>query len=156
MFFPISVPPLRERGGDIIQLAGKFAHNFSSKSGISIDKFNDLNISKMKSYDWPGNVRELQNVIERAVITSEDGILNLELTESKNSIIPEEQLENIKKEARILTAKEIQQIEIDNIIKALDATDWKVSGEKGAAKLLGIPATTLSSKIKAFGLKRST
>ena len=154
--FPISVPPLRERGDDIIQLAEKFAQNFSSKSGISIKQFNDTNISRMLSYNWPGNVRELQNVIERAVITSEDGVLSLELTQTEKLIPAKGQEENVNTETRILTAKEIQQIEIDNILKALNATDWKVSGENGAAKLLGIPATTLSSKIKSFGLKRST
>jgi len=153
--FPISVPPLRERGNDIIQLAEKFAQNFSSKSGIPIKQFNDTNISRMLGYTWPGNVRELQNVIERAVITSEDGVLSLELTQTEKSNTPKKADEYINTENKILTAKEIQQIEIDNILKALNATDWKVSGEKGAAKLLGIPATTLSSKIKSFGLKRS-
>jgi len=153
--FPISVPPLRERGDDIIQLAEKFAQNFSSKCGIPIKQFNDLNIRRMLEYQWPGNVRELQNVIERAVITSENGILNLELAKAKDDFISEEQVDSLNTESRILTAKEIQQIEIDNILRALDATDWKVSGENGAAKLLGIPATTLSSKIKSFGLKRT-
>ena len=153
--FPISVPPLRERGNDIIQLAEKFAQSFSEKCGIPIKPINDLNKRKMLEYEWPGNVRELQNVIERAVITSENGILNLELIQTKDDLIPEEQIESSDAESRILTAKEIQQIEIDNILRALEATNWKVSGENGAAKLLGIPSTTLSSKIKSFGLKRS-
>lgn len=153
--FPVSVPPLRDRGNDIILLAEKYAQNFSLKSGIPVKPINDLNIKSMLSYAWPGNVRELQNVIERAVITSEEGELNIEIPQTEKNISSEipENIANTEK--KILTAKEIQQIEIDNIIKALDATDWKVSGENGAAKLLGIPSTTLSSKIKAFGLKRS-
>jgi len=153
--FPVSVPPLRDRGNDIILLAEKYAQNFSLKSGIPVKPINDLNIKSMLSYAWPGNVRELQNVIERAVITSEEGELNIEIPQTEKNISSEipENIANTEK--KILTAKEIQQIEIDNIIKALDATDWKISGENGAAKLLGIPSTTLSSKIKAFGLKRS-
>lgn len=153
--FPIQVPPLRERGSDIIQLAEKFAQNFSAKSGIPIKGFNEINKNMLISYRWPGNVRELQNVIERAVITSENGILNLELPKIELQNITQLHENSLKDTTKILTAKEIQQIEIDNILRALEATEWKVSGENGAAKLLGIPSTTLSSKIKSFGLKRS-
>jgi len=153
--FPVSVPPLRDRGNDIILLAEKYAQSFSLKSGIPVKPINNLNIKCMLSYAWPGNVRELQNVIERAVITSEEGELNIEIPQTEKNISSEIPENIVNTEKKILTAKEIQQIEIDNILKALDATDWKVSGENGAAKLLGIPPTTLSSKIKAFGLKRS-
>ena len=153
--FPISVPPLKDRGNDIIELAEKFAQNFSEKSGIPVKKINDRNINKLMSHSWPGNVRELQNVIERAVITSEDGNINIELAQTENYASSENAENILDSETKILTAKEIQQIEIDNILRALESTDWKVSGENGAAKLLGIPSTTLSSKIKSFGLKRS-
>ena len=153
--FPLSVPPLRERGEDIILLADKFAESFSSRLGITTEPIDQQNREKLLSYDWPGNIRELQNVIERAVLTSEKGILNIEIPGSDSVSVKSKELSDAKSKEKILTSSEIQQIEKDNIIKALEATNWKISGDKGAAKLLGIPPTTLTSKIKALGIKRS-
>ena len=111
---------------------------------------------RLLAYNWPGNIRELQNVIERAAITACNGQLNLDRalpetagtgTETK---LPE--LEN--KPSRVLTIKEIQAMERENIILALNASDWKVAGATGAAAMLQIKSTTLSSRIKALGIKR--
>jgi transcriptional regulator of acetoin/glycerol metabolism len=101
-------------------------------------------------------VRELQNVIERAVITSQGGRLNLDraLPEIDKDIsttttaLAEEQTE------RIRTIHEIEELERQNLIRALEATNWRVSGENGAARLLGINSSTLSSRMKALGIKR--
>jgi len=153
--FPIPVPPLRERGDDIIMLAKNFAESFSSRLGIRTHPIDQSNTEKLLSYHWPGNVRELQNIIERAVITSENGTLNIEISPNDSQLSTTEEKPSIDGDESILTASEIHQIEKENIIKALEATNWKVSGEKGAARLLGIPPTTLSSKIKALGIKRS-
>ena len=153
--FPIQVPPLRERNEDIILLAENFAQKFSSRLGITIEPINQHTRRKLLTYHWPGNIRELQNVIERAVITSENGVINIDIPLPDSDIHAQSKKSSDDLKEEILTAEEIQQIERDNIIKALEATNWKISGEKGAAKLLGIPPTTLSSKIKALGIKRS-
>jgi len=154
--FPIEVPALRERGDDIIKLASSFSEKSAHKMGINISPLSDEDMMRFKLYQWPGNVRELQNVIERAVITSRDGKLNLDqaLPEmpSKNLNSSEEIHDGGSSQVR--TAKEILDIERSNIILALESTSWRVSGDKGAAALLGIPSTTLSSRIKALGIER--
>jgi PAS domain S-box-containing protein len=151
--YPIFVPPLRERGDDIIRLATEFINRFSREQGIKPPKLTADIQEKLLSYNWPGNVRELQNVIERAVITSRDDVLNME------GIIPDENNSSYNSAAeysfnKILSQKELQEFEKANIIRALKTTNWKISGNDGAANLLGLPSTTLSSKIKALGLKK--
>ena len=154
--FPLTVPPLRERGEDIIKLASVFAEKFASRTGISLKPLSQEQIERMMAYSWPGNIRELQNVIERAVITSQEGRLNLEHALPVTSLNLDSSKERSKAthEKRVLTHKELQDMERENIIAALEKTKWKVSGEDGAARLLGIPHTTLSSRIKALGIKR--
>jgi formate hydrogenlyase transcriptional activator len=111
---------------------------------------------RLKRYEWPGNIRELQNVIERTVITAERGRLNLdralpETAEKRNQTPPP--LDEPEPTA-IFTSAQLQSLERDNLLKALSATRWRVSGKSGAAKLLGIPPSTLNSRLKALGLKR--
>ena len=97
----------------------------------------------MTAYDFPGNVRELENLIERGVITSRAGKLNLtDFNPNQNKVKP----------TQFLTLEEMQR---QYIAKVLQKTNWRVSGDKGASKILGIPPTTLFSKIKKFGIKRS-
>ncbi len=152
--YPIYVPPLRERGNDIIRLANEFITRFSRKLGVDPPKMSMEAGERLLSYHWPGNIRELQNIIERSVITSRDGTLNL------GSLFPEESGRGIPpigedvKSDKILSQEELQNIEKENIIRALKSTNWKISGGDGAARLLGIPPTTLSSKIKVMGLKK--
>ncbi len=154
--FPLTVPPLRERGEDIIKLASVFAERFASSIGISVRPLSQEQIERMMSYRWPGNIRELQNVIERAVITSHNGRLNLDhaLPDTSPNIESSEERSKVTPAKRIFTHKELEELERENIIAALEKTNWKVSGENGAASLLGIPNTTLSSRIKALGIKR--
>ena len=152
--FPIYIPPLRERGNDIIKLANEFITRFSRKLGMDPPKLSWEAGERLLSYNWPGNIRELQNIIERSMITSKDGKLNL------CNILPEDSGGRIQvaredvKPDKIFSQVELQQIEKENIIRALRSTNWKISGGDGAAKLLGIPPTTLSSKIKVMGLKK--
>jgi transcriptional regulator with GAF, ATPase, and Fis domain len=154
--FPLELPPLRERGEDIIKLAALFAEKFAKRMGVTLRPFTRAEIDAMMSYNWPGNVRELQNVIERAVITSSDGYLNLERAlpqtgeESTRESPPGDRLQ----EKRILTQMEMDELEKRNIAAALELAGWRVSGENGAARLLGMPPTTLASRIKALGITR--
>jgi len=151
--FPITVPPLEDRGEDIIKLAEVFSNKVSKRIGVSIEPLNEEQKIALLNHDWPGNVRELQNVIELAVIASNNGILNLDralpTTISKKM---DSKIDNT--EQSLQTIEEIQEMERDNILRALTKTNWRVYGEKGAAKLLGIPPTTLSSKMKSLGIKK--
>ncbi len=151
--FPITVPPLKDRGEDIIKLAEVFSNKISEKIGASVEPLNEEQKIALLRHDWPGNVRELQNVIELAVITSQNGVLNLERALPSN--ILDKVDSKIKNSEQLLqTIEEIQEMEMDNIIRALTKTNWRIYGEKGAAKLLGTPPTTLSSKMKSLGIKK--
>ena len=153
--FPIRLPPLRERLDDIAMLATAFARNFARRMGRPLEPLSDDCVKRLQSYSWPGNVRELQNIIERAMITSRDGRLNLDraLPESGalRAIKPSESGVTPK---NVHTAKEFEELERNNIIAALEASRWKVAGQKGAAQLLGVKPTTLSSRIRALGIER--
>jgi len=153
--FPIELPPLRERGDDISLLASTFANKFAQRMGRLIEPFSEACIGRLKAYGWPGNVRELQNVIERAVITARDGTLNLDraLPESAKEMIAEAVL-SAETPKRVRTAKELEELERANLMAALETTGWRVAGETGAAQLLGVKPTTLSSRIKALGIER--
>ncbi|MGB3728563.1 MAG: sigma 54-interacting transcriptional regulator [Thermodesulfobacteriota bacterium] len=153
--FQINVPPLRERGADIEKLANAFLGKFSKRNGINLQPLSDQDIIRLNSYNWPGNIRELQNVVERAVITSIDGRLNLEqaLPETSGLDIPEIAA-SIMDNENVISDKELKDIEKANIQRALNKTDWKISGKEGAAAMLGIPTSTLNSKIKSFDIKR--
>lgn len=150
--FPIEVPALRDRGNDVCLIADKMIEHFSSSLNISMKKLNSAQKKQLLAYDWPGNVRELQNLVERAVIVSKGGEIDWSIIlPTANGI---EKKAALLESEHILTSKEILQLEKDNILKALKQTRWKISGTDGAATLLGIPPTTLASKIKAFGLTR--
>jgi PAS domain S-box-containing protein len=153
--FPITLPPLRERPEDITMLASAFAKKFAQRFGRNLEPLSEDCLRRLRSYGWPGNVRELQNIIERAVITSHDGRLNLDraLPESVNAIAAAlSRGENINH--RVRTAKELEELERQNILAALQSVEWKIAGERGAAQLLGMKPTTLSSRMKALGIER--
>src|SRR5262245_41220789 len=153
--FPIEVPPLRERGDDICLLASFFVNWYAQRMGRSLAPLSQDAARRLQSYGWPGNVRELQNVIERAVIISRNGELNLDraLPESAKDA-PPNRLAMAEIRETVRTATEMEQLERQNILAALERTGWQVAGESGAAKLLGMKPTTLSSRIKALGIKR--
>lgn len=155
--FPINLPPLRERGEDVLLLAHTFVQHFSQRMGRTVTPLSSDALRRLMAYHWPGNVRELQNVIERAVITSTNGQLNLdralpEVEEKRSS--PPESLKH-QPSPSVRTIQELQDLERQNILLALEQSGWKVSGETGAAKLLGINASTLASRMKALGITRS-
>lgn len=151
--FPISIPPLRDRGDDVILLARKFAERFAQKIGKKVMPPTPECIRRLKAYHWPGNIRELQNVIERAVITSVDGALNLDRalpelpSASNNAAQP-------TLDRRVRPAKEFTQLERENILLALETTGWRIAGKDGAAQLLGLKPSTLASRMKALGIER--
>ena len=152
--FPIEVPPLRDRGDDIVQLASHFLTQACKDFRHSPMQLSSKQVDLLKSYSWPGNVRELKNVIERAVILSKGKTLRLDLgmaevTQSE----PQRETHSTPEPQRILTEEELKQFEKDNLLRALEATNWRVSGPNGAATVLGVKATTLRDRMRKFGLK---
>jgi PAS domain S-box-containing protein len=151
--FPITVPPLRDRGEDIIKLAEVFSNKVSKRNSVLVEPLDDEQKIALLKHDWPGNVRELQNVIELAVITSKNGILNLDRALPKtltNTVDSRIQIT----ENSLQTIEDLQEMEKENIVRALAKSNGRIYGEKGAAKLLGLPPTTLSSKMKSLGIKK--
>jgi len=153
--FPLRVPPLRERGGDVVRLAEHFARSFAESLGRTVAPLGESERARLSSYDWPGNVRELQNVIERALLTSVDGRhLNLDraLPEPASVAAPAP-AEPSPEPDRILTDAELRDRERANLVRALAASGGKVSGPGGAAQRLGLRPSTLSSRMKALGVR---
>ncbi len=152
--FPIVVPPLRERKEDIPALAGHFlklAQEKFNRTGIQLSK---ANILTLENYDWPGNIRELQNVIERAVIIAPANRLVLDLPKNPKSRGGAPPKTTVPASGPVLTFDDVKQFERQNILNALHRANWKIFGKNGAAELLGIPPTTLTSRIQRMGLKK--
>lgn len=151
--FPLEMPPLRERDEDIVRLAVDFCARYAQRIGREIAPLTDSDALRLRAYTWPGNVRELQNVVERAVITSLDGALNLNraLPESAPDLSAQFTATGMD---QVRTADEIQEIERNNIVLALETSGWRVAGENGAASLLGIHASTLSSRMKSLQIRK--
>jgi formate hydrogenlyase transcriptional activator len=154
--FPIHVPALRERGRDVEQLAAAFTQRFARRMGKRVGPLDEQQLRHLRSYDWPGNVRELQNVIERAIIFTSGHRLELEraLGSPPSTQPPPTTPLPAPQPDRVLTVREMEQFERANITRALERCGWKVSGEGGAARLLGLPPTTLNSRMKALGIRR--
>ena len=148
--FPITVPPLRDRRDDIALLAQAFLRRATQKMGRTLEPFSPAAIARLQAYDWPGNVRELQNVVERSVIIAEDARPNLERALPILETLPS----SLAAGERVLTIGELQDLEKKNLLAALQACKWKVAGEDGAAKLLGMKPSTLNSRISALNIKK--
>ncbi len=140
--FPIKIPPLRERKEDIPLLVNHFVRKFAKKTGKTITTVSQDVLDRLTDYDWPGNVRELENIIERAVIITPGEQLVIGDWLPKSSTPPDS------------TAGTLEEVERDHIIRVLKRTNWRVSGEKGAAKILGINAKTLDSRMRKLNIRR--
>jgi formate hydrogenlyase transcriptional activator len=144
--FSITVPPLRERAADIPLLTNWMLHKFCKQLGREIKNIPKATMKDLESYSWPGNVRELQNVIERSVINTKGD--KLYLTDKLNIPVsdPAPYIVN--------SSKTLSEVEQDYIVNTLKKTRWKIEGESGAASILGLPPSTLRSRIKKYGIKR--
>lgn len=140
--FPIQVPPLRERKEDIPLLVPHFIKKYATKTGKPVEETSHKFMQRLMHYDWPGNVRELENIIERAVILSEDGRIQA------NDWIPSVQTVSGH------SLPSLEDNERQHILKALKITNWRLSGKNGAANLLNIKRTTLQARMKKLGIKR--
>jgi formate hydrogenlyase transcriptional activator len=141
--FPITVPPLRERREDIPALVAHFVQKDATKLGKRIERVPAQVMAALAAYAWPGNVRELEHVVERAMIVS-DGP---ELTAA--DWLPKPHATSSPTQVATLV-----DVERGHILNVLEATGWRVSGSGGAADLLGLPPTTLESRMKKLGIGR--
>ena len=155
--FPIDVPPLRERGDDVIQLAQHFLDQTCKDFGRKPMLLTRSQANDLRDYKWPGNIRELKNVIERAIILSPGNVFRLDLSMPKFSAeYPDSRPTEVTHEAGsgVLTEKEMREYQRKNLIAALELTNWRVSGPGGAAELLGVRPTTLTDRIRTFGIRK--
>jgi formate hydrogenlyase transcriptional activator len=141
--FPVTIPPLRDRREDIAPLVEHYVEVFCCRIGKSIDNIPEEFVDACKSYSWPGNIRELQNVIERAVILSNDNSLPNILRPARSALaLAFPPSTTLKESERIL------------ILGALEATGWMVGGPYGAAARLGMKRTTLIARMKKHRILR--
>jgi transcriptional regulator with GAF, ATPase, and Fis domain len=150
--FPIEVPPLRERKDDILMLVEYFVQRFATKGGKRVRLIDNKTVDLLQSYAWPGNIRELQNVIERSVILSSGEVLSVdELWLSKETALPASRVKaqpTVRGEVDPRSEREI-------IEAALAESRGRVSGPSGAAARLGIPRSTLESRIRALIINKT-
>jgi len=140
--YPINVPPLRERREDITSLIEHFVGVFSKKMGKEITLLAPSTLESLRSYLWPGNVRELANVIERAVITSTGTILQIS---NISEMLPAGSPQKL--------SKTLEEVEREHITAVVEAAGWKIEGPEGAAKILGLPPSTLRARMKKLEIQ---
>jgi len=152
--FPIEVLPLRKRPGDIAPLALHFLEQTCRELGRDPLRLTQQQAASLKIHTWPGNIRELKNVIERAVILTKGDRLRLDL--AMPSDLPTQPAEDTTppNQSEILTDAAFRDMEKANMIAALRHTGWRISGPDGAADLLGLKPSTLTYRMKVFGIQR--
>ncbi|WP_279426337.1 sigma-54 interaction domain-containing protein [Anaeromyxobacter terrae] len=156
--FPLRLPPLRERGDDVVLIATAMAESLARRLGRAVAPPGPADAAALRGYSWPGNVRELRNAVERAIITSSDGFLHLDrvlptpalpfATASAGPVAAR------RVDGEILTARRLRQLERDNMIAALERAGWRVGGVRGAAALLDVSPSTFKSRMKALEIRR--
>jgi transcriptional regulator with GAF, ATPase, and Fis domain len=147
--FPLKVPPLRDRLDDLPVLAFSFLEQAARRMHSATPALTREHVQELTSYPWPGNVRELQNVIERAVILAHGGTLRFGLHQAADSLVA-----GTEHQAPVSTRKQLLELERRSIVEALQRSGGKIYGADGAAELLGMRPTTLTSKIAALRIKR--
>jgi formate hydrogenlyase transcriptional activator len=142
--FPITLPPLRERAGDIPLLVDHFVRIFASRQGKSIEHVPDEVMTALVRYDWPGNVRELQNFIERSVILTRGAELRAPIAELTHQETPSRVVRTLADADRA------------HIMATVRQTNWVIGGPNGAAAKLGLKRTTLLYKMQRLGISKET
>jgi transcriptional regulator with GAF, ATPase, and Fis domain len=148
------VPPLRERDDDVVQLAQHFLEKTCKDFGRDSLSLTRTQAANLRAYNWPGNVRELKNVIERAVILSTGKVLRLDLSMPGLKLSSSTLAVAMGSRDEVLTETDMRDFQKNNIIRALDRADWKISGKGGAAELLGVRPTTLADRVRTHKIRK--
>ena len=143
------MPPLRSRLEDVPLIAASFLEQAARRLNRPGLKLSKANVGDLQAYDWPGNVRELQNAIERAAIAARSGALTFNLFGSGEPVTPV-----IAAELEVVPEEVMRQRERENLLAALQQTQWRIRGPRGTAALLGIKPTPLASRMKQMGIER--
>jgi transcriptional regulator with GAF, ATPase, and Fis domain len=138
--FPLSIPPLRERTGDIPLLVWSFVDAFSKTLGKRIAEVDPASLKALENYSWPGNVRELRNVVERSMINAVDERLRID--------VPRPRLVANQRSEKLVD------VEKEHVHRVLESTGWRIRGVNGAAERLGLRPTTLETRMARLGLAR--
>jgi len=142
--YPITIPPLRSRPGDIQELLNYFISKMSRKAGKTFETISKHDLAQLQKYHWPGNVRELENIVERAIISSVEPNLRFDLEELA-----------IRSDNRHKTSgRSLDEAEREHILAVLETCNWKINGIGGAAQKLNLPPSTLRSKMKKLSIQR--
>ncbi len=148
--FPIDVPPLRTRKEDLAQLAHYFVTGTCEELGRPPLPITKQHLSMLEAHDWPGNIRELKNVIERSIVLSSGSRLRLDLVLTP----PEKPVQEEAISGEFLTEEELRDLEKNNLLAALNAADWQVSGTGGVAEMMGLKPSTVAYRMKTFGIEK--
>jgi transcriptional regulator with GAF, ATPase, and Fis domain len=165
--FPVLIPPLRERREDIPQLVLHFVDAFSRRMGKRIEQIHEATMNAFSTYDWPGNVRELQNLVERAVIRSDNGVLPNPIPKSQASsgsllqlgadllsvAEPDRRIE-LESVPEPQPTDSLEDIQRWHILRVLERTGWVISGPNGAGAILNVHPNTLRSLMDRLGIWR--
>ena len=154
--FPLDMPPLRERDGDLRLLVEQFVQRSARKLGTTIRGIDPAALDRLEAYSWPGNVRELQNVIERSVIVCESETFTLDPSWLHVDPVADAAAPAPTPLAKPTSSRmpTLADIEREAILRALHSCNWVVGGPRGAAAVLGIKRTTLQARIERLGLRR--
>src|SRR5579872_629802 len=148
--FPILLPALRERREDIPALVTHFVEMFSRRMGKQVDSIPPETMAAFQSYSWPGNIRELQNLVERAVILSRDGVLQNPLHKNQTEVM----IPTLHRTRTSYSSKTLEDSHRALILETLEQAGWIVGGPRGAAGKLGLKRTTLLGKMRRLGISR--
>ena len=167
--FPIALPPLRDRQGDVPLLVQFLVARFAARVGVPIDSVGKATMERLNQYSWPGNIRELENVLERAVILSNSRTLEIEpdvfaaaaadraaAADSPNPLVRESDHPIVSGGPESQPGETLESNERNHIRATLEQTGWVIDGPQGAAKILAIHPSTLRSRMKKLGIARAS
>ena len=138
--FPITIPPLRDRREDIPLLTWAFVKEFATTLGKQVEAIPQSDMDILMRYSWPGNIRELRNIIERAMILATDRKLTIAVPNGSGG--------------KVVHSFTIEDVERKHVLSILEMTGWRVRGKDGAAEILGLRPTTLTSRMAKLGIRR--
>jgi len=150
--FPILLPALRERREDIPALVAHFVKLFSRRMGKQVDRIPPETMAAFQWYSWPGNIRELQNLVERSVILSRDGVLPNPLHKKQTGLM----IPSLHRTRGLESPITLEESDCTLIVETLEQAGWIVGGTRGAAAKLGLKRTTLLAKMRRLGIARPT